>query len=126
MRKNVSSLKLDAKDYSHQESQTGFACVTCGEAFHKPILATVSSSGHAEKYYACPRCMVKIRDAEAQKRGGEKETLTLTEEAKKPKVVSEHSSKCDHFLGYLKKRSKDVPIPEECLTCDRMIECLLH
>jgi hypothetical protein len=38
----------------------------------------------------------------------------------------EDSVKCTHFLGYLKKRSKEAPIPDECLTCDKMIECMVH
>jgi hypothetical protein len=36
----------------------------------------------------------------------------------------ENDVKCQHFLGYLKRRPKDTPIPDECLTCGRMVECL--
>jgi hypothetical protein len=41
-------------------------------------------------------------------------------------VVAKHEddAKCTHFLGYLKKRPKDMSFPDECLTCDKMIECL--
>ena len=31
---------------------------------------------------------------------------------------------CAHHLGYLKRRPKNTPIPEECLTCSKMIECM--
>lgn len=31
---------------------------------------------------------------------------------------------CAHYLGYLKKRGKSTPIPEECLTCSKMIDCM--
>ena len=31
---------------------------------------------------------------------------------------------CLHGLGYLKKRGKNVPIPEECFTCSKMIDCM--
>jgi len=30
---------------------------------------------------------------------------------------------CTHHLGYLKKRG-NTPIPEECLTCSKMIDCM--
>jgi hypothetical protein len=58
--------------------------------------------------------------------GGE-ETSVSMEKVKKV-VVAKHEddAKCTHFLGYLKKRSKDMPFSDECLTCDKMIECLTH
>jgi hypothetical protein len=32
-------------------------------------------------------------------------------------------SECKHRLGYLRTLPKNAPIPEECLGCDRIIEC---
>jgi len=32
---------------------------------------------------------------------------------------------CPHYLGYLSKRPKDASIPDECLTCRKMVECML-
>jgi hypothetical protein len=31
---------------------------------------------------------------------------------------------CGHFFGYLNKRQKGTPIPEPCLVCTKMVECL--
>lgn len=33
-------------------------------------------------------------------------------------------SGCPYHLGYLKKRPKDAIIPDECLGCPRILECL--
>jgi hypothetical protein len=33
------------------------------------------------------------------------------------------SSACTHYFGFLSQRNKETPIPDECLTCTRMIEC---
>ena len=33
------------------------------------------------------------------------------------------SSKCPHRFGYLIKLPKNAPIPEECLTCQKLLEC---
>ena len=33
------------------------------------------------------------------------------------------SSSCPHAFGYLFQQPKSVPIPEECLTCQKMLEC---
>jgi len=32
---------------------------------------------------------------------------------------------CRHYLGYLKERTKNTPIPDECLTCPEAIKCML-
>ncbi len=35
------------------------------------------------------------------------------------------SSACPHHFGYLAKRPKNVPIPQECLTCSKTVDCML-
>lgn len=58
-----------------------------------------------------------------------KPTATATnpkEEGKKP-LPPRHqadSTKCPHGFGNLKKRDKSADIPDECLSCPRMLECL--
>jgi DNA-directed RNA polymerase subunit RPC12/RpoP len=119
--KSVSPLKID-NGQNFAESQC-FRCEECGEEFHEPILATVSSGLTAKEYYACPRCLSKVNDAEEiEDKEGEKQP----EERKDLNIVekSEGDIGCSHELGYLKKRPRDMPIPEECLVCDKMIECL--
>ena len=32
---------------------------------------------------------------------------------------------CPHYFGYLAQRPKDVPIPQECLICPKIVECML-
>lgn len=39
-------------------------------------------------------------------------------------ATPKNSPKCPHGFGYLKKLDKNVPIPDECLSCPRMMECL--
>ena len=34
------------------------------------------------------------------------------------------SSKCPHHFGYLADRPKSAPMPDECLTCEKMLECI--
>jgi len=33
------------------------------------------------------------------------------------------SSTCPHYYGYLTNLAKDAPIPQECLTCQEILEC---
>ncbi|MCW3993295.1 MAG: hypothetical protein NWE85_01855 [Candidatus Bathyarchaeota archaeon] len=105
-------------DRSFEGSSIDFVCNECGGTFQKPILATVSCDGRMRIYHACPRCMVRINK--------ERKNITISrEDIKKPLVKLENNVKCKHFFGYLKKRPKDTAVPDECLTCSKMIECLL-
>jgi predicted RNA-binding Zn-ribbon protein involved in translation (DUF1610 family) len=110
--------KPHREDRSFKGNSVDFVCNECGETFQKPILATVSCKGHVQTYYACPRCMARTSK--------ERKEITISkEDVKKSSIKLENNVRCKHFLGYLKKRPKDVPIPDECLTCGKMIECLL-
>jgi len=126
MEKTFSKLKLENEDYFFKDNQAGFRCSGCNGTFQKPILATISSRGCVQTYYACPRCLSKISVVKDDKNEEGKETSISMKNVKKAVVKHEDNAMCKHFLGYLKKRSKDVPIPDDCLTCDKMIECLMH
>jgi hypothetical protein len=118
MQKSLKLSKLYREGSSFKGNSVDFICNECGGTFQKPILATVSCDGRVQTYYACPRCMARISKEY-------NEITTSKKTVKKTPVKLENNVKCRHFLGYLKKRPKDAPIPDECLTCDKMIECLL-
>jgi DNA-directed RNA polymerase subunit RPC12/RpoP len=125
MERNVGSLKFEVE--SAMLSATNAAssrCSACGELFDKPLLAMVFSDSLVEEYYACPRCLSKVRGFE---RRDEVEVAEEAEDASGLELgaVSEAAGVgCAHHLGYLKQRPKNTPIPEECLTCSKMIECM--
>jgi hypothetical protein len=126
MVKSLGSLKGRDDGYLFEDGRAGFRCDGCNGAFERPVLATVSSSGSSQTYYACPRCLSKVSDVKYDKREEGGETSVLMGKVRKVAVKREDSVKCEHFLGFLKKRPKDMPIPDECLTCDKMIECLAY
>lgn len=116
----------------------------CKEEINKPILLTDFSKTPAESYYACPRCMTKLNDAgkpqEVLEKGPtiakeipEKEKTSEVIEPKKPEekpvrppeTEEEAPPGCPYHFGYLGRRPKDAAIPEECLTCPKMIKCML-
>jgi len=116
MQKSAELPKMHVDHFSTGNS-TDFACDKCGGTFQNPILATISCSGKVQTYYACPRCMTRINKEHT-------ETTKSKSVIKKPSVKLENAQ-CRHSLGYLKKRPKNTPIPDECLTCRKMIECML-
>ena len=51
--------------------------------------------------------------------------------SKSPKESGEDGSvesqrKCSHFFGYVKTLPKNTPIPDECLWCPSIVDCLSH
>lgn len=45
-----------------------------------------------------------------------------------PQEMKDHSSsqQCPHFFGYVRSLPKNDPIPDECLGCPWIVQCLVH
>lgn len=52
------------------------------------------------KYYVCPHCMTKIEEKE--------------------------KAGCPYFFGYLNQKDKNEPIPQKCIGCEKVLECMLN
>jgi DNA-directed RNA polymerase subunit RPC12/RpoP len=126
MQRDLGLWKLNEADCTSETSQTGFTCDECGGAFKRPILATISMTDHKKTYYACPRCMTKVHDTTRSENREAEKTAFSNREDRRPAARLETNVKCEHFFGYLNKRQRDMQIPDECLTCSKMVECLLH
>lgn len=128
----MGSLKFGVDNSVFSPTRSGSMCSACGEMFNAPLLAMVFSDYLVEEYYACPRCLSKVRSVERREpvEVAEEEAESLesglgmkVEDAMKD-VAMEETGGCGHHLGYLRQRPKNTPIPEECLTCSKMIECM--
>ena len=105
----------------------------CGKSFTAPVrLTDLSRRPRSETYYACPYCFSKMDESEhdisheiklmkndgyetsasnkPKNQAAEKEDITVT---------------CPHHVGYLKKRSKDESVPDSCLTCPKILQCMV-
>jgi hypothetical protein len=60
--------------------------------------------------------------------GTEKDTQQKPESHKKNEVRGsvESQRKCSHFFGYVKTLPKNTPIPDECLWCPSIVDCLSY
>ena len=124
----ASTLKVEKEDYL-PSNPNGISWETCGDKFKKPLFATISAGQVLKEYYACPRCLSKIVTVDVKEPKKEKEILK--EEATKEVInkIEERKEEipgCKNTLGYLKKRPKNTPIPEECFTCNKMIDCMAY
>jgi DNA-directed RNA polymerase subunit RPC12/RpoP len=126
MERNITSFKYGIESSQFSTTQAISRCSTCGEEFKTPLLAMVSSGFIVEEYYACPKCLSKVGNLEQPENLEDDDAVNKEEEALEMKIEddAEESVACMHHLGYLKRRPKNTPIPEECLTCSKMIDCM--
>ena len=126
MQREQDPWKLDEGDCPLKTHEKDFTCDACGRTFQRPILATLSTSGQTQRYYACPRCMTKVQSFRASAKEKVEKGTTLSVKPRKLTAESEGAVKCGHFFGYLNKHQKNMPFPDECLTCAKMVECMIH
>lgn len=79
-------------------------------------------------YNACPFCFAREEHGNLK---GENNSMEPAFDdipvisSKNEKGAGSEQPKCPQHFGYLKNRPKNAPIPEICLTCERMIKCVL-
>jgi hypothetical protein len=79
---------------------------------------------HKKPYASCPYCLTEIPEIETI------EITTFKEmNAEKTKdnsnKMKENPSDCQFHLGYLSEREQKMQIPEDCIICKDIINCML-
>ncbi|MDH5691084.1 MAG: hypothetical protein OEY81_06630 [Candidatus Bathyarchaeota archaeon] len=91
-----------------------------GPRFLKKFKALIPSSNGSQK-----EKRKKTEDPQAEPPTKE-EKVTKKEPKTEPSDKKESgSSGCPEAFGYLANRPKDTPIPQECLVCPKMVDCML-
>ncbi|MEM1563211.1 MAG: hypothetical protein QW161_00875 [Candidatus Bathyarchaeia archaeon] len=89
--------------------------------------------GNGTVYEACPYCLTEIMvekpviiSAAGPKisEKSEAEEKTLAKEEFDVQTVPE-KTECKHYFGYLSKRSSKEGLPEECIMCEKIVQCML-
>ena len=112
------------------KKSSAFTCpnVSCGKVFTKPLRALNLQQDPEGPYDACPYCLTEITldddltvpcDEPKETEAEEKE---YTEERAE---IPEKPSECSYHLGYLSERSSKEKIPDECMMCKDIVECML-
>ena len=144
----------DAPKLSNESEDIVCQNPKCHRKIEEPILLNNLSTNPAEQYHACPHCFIKLdqnvendknmaqesvpdqavhpslekvlnvistipqNETEEKKR---KEEPPVTPPEKEEKVPSD----CTHHFGYLANRPKNAPILQECLVCQKIVDCML-
>jgi len=91
-----------------------------GPRLLKKIKALVPTSNIVQK-----KKKEKIEEPQAEPSGKEEKAVKEEPKTKPSAEKKEASSGCSHTFGYLAKRSPDIPIPQECLFCLKIVDCML-
>ncbi len=109
------------------------SCEACGRVIENPIKLTNLCAAPMQTYNACPFCFSKVGEAEALEEPNNM-NLSASEEMSHVRASVQKNAEssgtpehinCPHYFGYLKKRPRNASIPDTCLTCQKMIQCLL-
>lgn len=91
----------------------------CGKGFVKPLLLTDPSEILRETYYACPHCQSKL-DITVK----DLHVIRIEKCASGAKALA--SISCPHDFGHLKTLQENASIPDDCLTCPKILQCSIR
>jgi hypothetical protein len=79
-----------------------------------------------ELYDACPYCLTEISlEDDLPVLSDEPKEIEAEKHAEERVEIREKPSGCSHHLGYLSERSSKEKIPDECMMCKDIVECML-
>ena len=112
------------------KKNSAFTCpnVSCGKVFTKPLRALNLQQDSEGPYDACPYCLTAITldDSSMVTSDEPKETEAEEEEYTEERAeIPEKPSECGYHLGYLSERTSKEKIPDECMMCKDIVECML-
>jgi DNA-directed RNA polymerase subunit RPC12/RpoP len=96
---------------------------SCGKAFATP-LQTLNLQDSTEPYMACPYCLTRIKGEETKVKAETKEEICASREKGLENKIKPPT--CHYHLGYLSERVDKQQVPDECIVCKSLIECMLQ
>jgi len=91
----------------------------CEKTFDRPTLMTDSSEIIRQSHYVCPHCMSKLDIITDDMK------IIGVNPTEYPKVF-ESPAKCAHFSSLIDARPKNMPVPDECLICPKILQCKIR
>jgi DNA-directed RNA polymerase subunit RPC12/RpoP len=100
---------------------------SCRKDFTEPLKTLNLQQDSAEPYAACPYCLTRIIEEQVEANvepwKTQAETVLAEEE---PTENIEKPLACHYHLGYLSEREQKEQIPDECIVCKDIVECMLR
>lgn len=99
----------------------------CKKTFNAPLKALNLQDESAEPYSACPYCLTPLVEEKVQiSWKPEKEQEENTPSKEKSNKSKEKPSACHYHMGYLSEGERKGQIPDECVVCKDIVDCMLR
>jgi hypothetical protein len=98
----------------------------CKKTFPTPLKTINLQENPAEPYLACPYCLTKISEETETPANDLASKIAQIQEEMKQAEANPKPPVCHQHLGYLSERISKEQVPEECLTCKNMVDCMLR
>lgn len=113
------------------EEKKAFTCqnVSCKRTFNTPLKTLNLQLSPTESYSSCPFCLAEIKIPEKPIENQlENMQSEVNQSASKEKIDKNNDTlaKCHFHPGYLSERKSKDNIPDDCLLCKDIIECMLR
>jgi hypothetical protein len=97
----------------------------CGKVITNPLKTLNRQQSTKEPYNACPYCLTEITLAEPETEYPSEETATETSLfEEEPSQNQEKIPGCKHYFGYMNEKEHKLQMPEECMLCPQIIDCM--
>jgi hypothetical protein len=97
----------------------------CGKVITKPLLTLNLQQSSKKPYEACPYCLTEIDVSEAKKIMPPQDTVSeVASSEEKPSQNQEKVPDCKHFFGYMSEKEHKKEMPDECMLCSKIIQCM--
>jgi len=97
----------------------------CQKVFEKPLKTLNLHLDPEEPYDACPYCLTKIEETEIFENNKSKQFVTEIDSKMRSSETKEKPPSCEFHIGYLSEREQKQEIPENCIVCRDIVDCML-
>lgn len=101
---------------------------SCGKIFAKPLKA-LNFQNALKPYYACPCCLSKVTAKNELIIGKSDESseseARIDVDVEKHVELPKNTIDCRYHLGYLSERTQKDQIPDDCIVCRDIVDCML-
>jgi hypothetical protein len=115
-----------------RKEKQGLTCQNekCKSVFASPIL--VENMALHARYYACPSCFTALKKALGKRRKKKVEPAAdvmrevVNVQSIDQSVFRQNNEvgNCPHHFSYLGERAKGERIPDECMLCTKVMDCM--
>ena len=88
----------------------------CHKSFERPTILTDPSATPRKTFYACPHCMSKLDIHVENLKVVDVKTMEYG-------TVFDSPAKCAHYSSFVDAISYDIPVPDDCLVCPKILQC---